>query len=179
MLPSGDVAFSGHVKGGATVAVPVLAMAVYPSTVTPTLTTAAWTAAVLAVETTRETANVSEACSSSLRFADSSSRRAVPRAEAAAVPVTGRYVSARESTWHTIVAELTVLMDAMATLVPLTYSGSMRMVGTHMPAVTTTNSYRVSALRLVTLKAYFPFTPRRTPTTTVVIHWGDPSHRAQ
>jgi hypothetical protein len=42
VLPSGEVAFSGHDSGGCTVAAPVLsAMAMNPSTVTPSLTTAA------------------------------------------------------------------------------------------------------------------------------------------
>jgi hypothetical protein len=140
VLPSGDVAFSGHVNGGATVAVPVLAMAVNPSTVTPTLTTAAWIAAVSLEETTSVTASVSTDWLRSRRFADSNSRRATPRVDAAAVPVTGSLVLTRESVWHTIVTELIVLMDAMATLVPVTYSGSMLIVGTHSSAVTTTNS---------------------------------------
>jgi hypothetical protein len=115
-------------------------MAVNPSTVTPTLTTAAWIAAVSLEETTSVTASVSTDWLRSRRFADSNSRRATPRVDAAAVPVTGSLVLTRESVWHTIVTELIVLMDAMATLVPVTYSGSMLIVGTHSSAVTTTNS---------------------------------------
>jgi hypothetical protein len=180
VLPSGEVAFTGHDRGGATVTAPVLsAMAVKPSTETPTLTTAAWMTVVCVVGTTSDTASVSDVCCSSLRLADSRRRRAVPNADGAAVPVTGICVLAKESVRHTTVADWMVLMEAIATLVPVTYSGSMLIVGTHMSGITTTNSYRVSALRLVTLKAYFPFSPRRTPTTALFTHCSVPSHRAQ
>jgi hypothetical protein len=136
-------------------------------------------AAVSVVGTTSETASVSDVCCSSLRFADSKRRRAVPMADGAAVPVTGSCVLANESVRHTIVADWMVLMEAIATLVPVTYSGSMLIVGTHISEVSTTNSYSVSAFRLVTLKAYLPFSPRRTPTAALVTHCSDPSHRAQ
>jgi len=76
-------------------------------------------------------------------------------------------------------AERRVLMEAMATLVPVTYSGSMLMVGMHIPGVMTTNSYRASDRRLETLKAYFPSIPRDTATTILATHPSDPSHKAQ
>jgi len=106
VLPSGEVAFSGHDNGGAMVTAPVSdAMAVKPSTVMPSLWTAAWMAAVWVVGTTNDTARVSAVCDSSLRFADSSSRRAVFMADAAAVPVIGSCVLAIGSVRHTMDAE--------------------------------------------------------------------------
>lgn len=141
VLPSGEVAFSGHVSGEAITAAPEDEMGVYPSTVIPASTTAAWIAVVSAEGTTNDTANVSEVCCSSLRFADSSRRRIEVLVEVdAAVPVTGSWVLANESVKHPIGAERRVLMEAIATLEPVTYSGSMLMAGTHMPGVTTTNS---------------------------------------
>jgi hypothetical protein len=122
VLPSGEVAFSGHDRGGATVAVPVLAIAMKPSTVTPTLTTAAWMTAVSVEGTTNEMASVSDVCCSSLRFADSRRRRAEPRTAKVAVPVTGSCVLTSGSVRHTMGADWMVLMEAIATLVPVTYS---------------------------------------------------------
>ena len=84
MLPSAEVEFSGHESGGATSDVPEDEMAVNPSTTIPASATASWIAAVSEVGTTSDTANVSEFCCSSLRFADSNKRR-MPDA----VPVTG------------------------------------------------------------------------------------------
>ena len=106
VLPSGEVAFSGHDSGGAMVTAPVSDdMAVKPSTVMPSLWTAAWMMAVWLLGTTNDTAKVSDFCCSSRRFADSSSRRAVFMADAAAVPVIVSCVLAIGSVRHTIGAE--------------------------------------------------------------------------
>jgi hypothetical protein len=112
--------------------------------------------AVSSASTTNETDSVSAICCSNRR-------RAVA---APTVPVTGSCVLASESVKQTIGAERRVLMEAMATIVPVTYSLSMLIVGTHSLGVTTTNLKRMSELNEVTLKAYFPSTPRETATMT-------------
>jgi hypothetical protein len=76
-----------------------------------------------------------------LRFAGSSSRRAICRTDAAAEPVIGSCVMASESVRHTIGAECSrSSMQMDATLVPVTYARSMLIVGTNMPGVVTTTS---------------------------------------
>ncbi len=85
-----------------------------------------------------------------LRLADSSSRRAIFRADAAALnmpmPVIGSCVMASEPVRHTIGAECSrSSMQMDATLVPVTYARSMLIVGTNMPGVMTKSSQRVSA----------------------------------
>ena len=88
-------------------------------------------------------------------------------------------VVARESVKHTTETDEMVLIEAMATLVPVTYSGSMPKVGTHIPGVKTVNSYKTSAVRRVMLKEYFPSSPRVTATPIRVTHWSVPSHTVQ
>lgn len=75
--------------------------------------------------------------------------------------------------------EVIALMDDMATVRPVTYSGCSWIVGTHIPVILRTKRTIESAGTEDTLYVYCPKVPCLTPIHTVLTQLAVPSHEMQ